>query len=80
MRKQVPSLVQYPLPGTFNPNKEPANEKDEVKDGQEEIVSNAKSEVMAMALGVQVKTGEESPRDGPISGFEKRNKQNEVRF
>ncbi|XP_063906879.1 peptidyl-prolyl cis-trans isomerase G isoform X2 [Zophobas morio] len=78
VRKQVPSLVQYPLPGTFNPNKEPANEKDEVKDGQEEIVSNAKSEVMAMALGVQVKTGEESPRDGPISGFEKRNKQNEI--
>jgi peptidyl-prolyl isomerase G (cyclophilin G) len=78
VKKQVPSLVQYPLPGSFNPNKEQATSELNAPH-PDEMINNAKSEVMAMALGVQVKTGEESPpRDGPISGFDKKNKQNEV--
>ncbi|EFA11754.2 peptidyl-prolyl cis-trans isomerase G isoform X2 [Tribolium castaneum] len=54
VKKQVPSLVQYPLPGTFNPN----NETDQ-KNNKDAMINNTKSDVMAMALGVQVKTGEE---------------------
>ncbi|RZC33671.1 peptidyl-prolyl cis-trans isomerase G, partial [Asbolus verrucosus] len=78
VRKQVPSLVQYPLPGSFKPNKESAPADEPNKNDQTDVINNAKSEVMAMALGVQVKTGEESPpRDVPVGGYDKRNKQNE---
>ncbi|XP_044261904.1 peptidyl-prolyl cis-trans isomerase G isoform X1 [Tribolium madens] len=58
VRKQVPSLVQYPLPGSFNPN----NELDQ-KNNKDVMINNTKSDVMAMALGVQVKTGEETPKN-----------------
>lgn len=44
-------------------------------------MNNAKSEVMAMALGVQIKSGQESPtRLASISGYDKKDKQKEVSF
>lgn len=53
-RKQVPSLVQYPLVNQQNVNKN--NDSGEKND---ENVLNKRSEVLAMALGVQIKSNED---------------------
>lgn len=65
-KKQVPSLVQYPLLTTFNADKP----KDKVpgkeaEAPEEEMVQNSRSEVLALALGVQIKTGEDPPQPEP---------------
>lgn len=52
------SLVQYPLPGSFKPTETIDNDD---KKFSNPIMNNEKSEVMALALGVQVKTGQETP-------------------
>lgn len=63
--KKVPSLVQYPINATSNGTQR------EKPEG--ELVPNKRSDALAMALGVQVKTGEDPP-DGEIqiSGYNKR--------
>ncbi|KAK9693124.1 Cyclophilin type peptidyl-prolyl cis-trans isomerase/CLD, partial [Popillia japonica] len=83
-RKQVPSLVQYPLPGSFHPVEKvklPDHEAGEItkieeeNEGADAVVANKRSEVLAMALGVQIKTGEDPPTgEITISGYEKKNK------
>lgn len=78
-RKQVPSLVQYPLPGSFKPieghKSENANEK------INELPNAKRSEVLAMALGVQIKTGEDPPTgEIEISGYNKKNKKLDHQF
>ncbi|CAH0552661.1 unnamed protein product [Brassicogethes aeneus] len=77
-RKKVPSLVQYPLPGAFG-KKDPKNinetndtPKQNVLD-KDKLILNKRSEALALALGVQIKTGEDPP-DGEIAGFDKKNK------
>lgn len=63
-RKQVPSLVQYPLPGATK--KEPKKRRDSTTETdttddrkKDELVQNARSDAWAMALGVTIKTGVE---------------------
>lgn len=70
--KKVSSLVQYPLPGSYQPVE---NKPEEPLNSAEETVQNKRSEVLAMALGVQIKTGED-PATGEIkiSGYDKKNK------
>lgn len=66
--KKVSSLVQYPVNVTSNgAQKQDGNETD--------LVLNKRSDVLALALGVQVKTGEDPP-DGEIriSGYDKPSK------
>lgn len=54
-RKQVPSLVQYPLPGAYNKFKseeEVKKEQERVEKEMEEVVAlNKRSDFLAMALG-----------------------------
>lgn len=70
--KQVSSLVQYPLPGSFQPNQDKTNDK---TTEESNAASNKRSEVLAMALGVQIKTGEDPPTgEIKISGYDKKNK------
>lgn len=72
--KKVSSLVQYPINVTSNANgtqlEKPLQESD--------FVANKRSDALAMALGVQVKTGEDPP-DGEIhiSGYKRRSSQAE---
>lgn len=78
-KKQVPSLVQYPLPGSFKPidgPKENTNKETHNVDGKLDEPQNTKrSEVLAMALGVQIKTGEDPPTgEIEISGYNKKKK------
>lgn len=81
--KQVSSLVQYPLPGTYQLSQQQATSNGDDQQGTNgEVQLNKRSEVMAMALGVQIKTGED-PATGEIkmSGFEKKNRNtNELNF
>lgn len=65
--KKVSSLVQYPINVTSNGTQKPAPEQTE-----SELILNKRSDALAMALGVQVKTGEDPP-DGEIqiSGYKK---------
>ncbi|XP_018321567.1 peptidyl-prolyl cis-trans isomerase G isoform X2 [Agrilus planipennis] len=82
-KRQVPSLVQYPLPNSFRPlNVEKENveanqiiEKNDQSDKPvgEELVLNNKSDVLAKALGVQIKTGEDPPTgEIKISGYDRK--------
>lgn len=77
-------MVQYPPPGSFKPGlskktEEINKENHEVTSKQpRELILNKKSEVLAMALGVQIKTGEDPPTgDISISGYEKKKKLHE---
>lgn len=81
----MPSLVQYPLPGSFKPleksdkqqNGEASNQ-NKIEDQSESLVQNERSEVLAMALGVQIKTGEDPPTgEIKISGYDKKGQRNE---
>lgn len=74
--KQVSSLVQYPLPGSYQPVESKQNEA--LMSGVE-AAQNKRSEALAMALGVQIKTGED-PVTGEIkiSGYDKKNKTNDT--
>lgn len=76
-------MVQYPPPGSFKPgsftrkkSEEKESEKHEEKTSfneEKELILNKKSEVLAMALGVQIKTGEDPPTgEISISGYEKK--------
>lgn len=75
-KKQVPSLVQYPLPGAINlkgtslkKRRSSTSETDTTESKKDALVQNARSDVLAMALGVQIKTGEDSiVGDSKISG------------
>lgn len=74
-KKQVPSLVQYPLPGaialkgtSLKKRRSSTSETDTTEDKKDALVQNARSDVLAMALGVQIKTGEDSIGDSNISG------------
>ncbi|KAJ8950712.1 hypothetical protein NQ318_012792, partial [Aromia moschata] len=75
-KKQVPSLVQYPLPGAYNKFKteEELKKEQELQEQKEEEVAaiNKRSDFLAMALGVQIKTGEDSPTgEIKLSGYNK---------
>lgn len=71
-KKQVPSLVQYPLPGSFKPIEKPSDGKEEKENLD---VPNKRSDALALALGVQIKTGSDPPTgEITISGYDKRNK------
>lgn len=63
--KKVSSLVQYPISVTTNgAQKQEGTESD--------LVPNKRSDALALALGVQVKTGEDPPDgDIQISGYKK---------
>lgn len=54
-KKQVPSLVQYPLPGAYNKFKSEEEVRKEqekqVKELQEVVALNKRSDFLAMALG-----------------------------
>lgn len=77
-KKQVPSLVQYPLLGKANSGKdsEQANGETDTEiqkssDGTESLVQNTRSDALALALGVQIKTTEDPPTgEIKISGYE----------
>ncbi|XP_065170471.1 peptidyl-prolyl cis-trans isomerase G isoform X1 [Atheta coriaria] len=83
LKKQVPSLVQYPLPSAVKASEEAnkLNEPDDTesadlqnKDGDENLLSNKRSEALAMALGVQIKTGIDPPTgEIKMSGYLKSN-------
>lgn len=76
-QKQVSSLVQYPIPGSFQANQQ-IRDNTEKKKTENESVANKRSEVLAMALGVQIKTGEDPPTgEIKISGYDKKNKRRE---
>ncbi|XP_022919295.2 peptidyl-prolyl cis-trans isomerase G [Onthophagus taurus] len=83
-KKKVPSLVQYPLPGSFNPIETGSKDEifNQISNAEEEIegmMTNKRSEALAMALGVQIKTGEDPPTgEIIISGFQKKKKFNEI--
>ncbi|KAJ8920399.1 hypothetical protein NQ315_005265 [Exocentrus adspersus] len=75
-KKQVPSLVQYPLPGAYNKFKteeEVQKELELQKEQEKEVAAlNKRSDFLAMALGVEIKTGEDSPTgEITMSGFNK---------
>ncbi|XP_017781537.1 PREDICTED: peptidyl-prolyl cis-trans isomerase G [Nicrophorus vespilloides] len=68
-KKQVPSLVQYPLPGSFKPIEKP----ERTNDNFLMDIPNKRSEALAMALGVQIKTGTDPPTgEIAMSGYEKK--------
>lgn len=76
-KKQVPSLVQYPLPGSFKPvdGRKETNESQIFEGKMNDQQNTKRSEVLAMALGVQIKTGEDPPTgEIEISGYNKKNK------
>ncbi|KAJ8962010.1 hypothetical protein NQ314_005792 [Rhamnusium bicolor] len=80
-KKQVPSLVQYPLPGAYNKFKteeEVQKEREmQEKKEQEEAAINKRSDFLAMALGVQIKTGEDPPTgEIKLSGYAKQKNKN----
>lgn len=75
-RKQVPSLVQYPLINQQNFAKN-QTENDDRNNGEERndenTALNKRSEVLAMALGVQIKNDDEpAGENNKISGFDKK--------
>lgn len=73
-------MVQYPPPGSFKPiegkRKEKSPRNENVENGKDDnLVLNKKSEVLALALGVQIKTGEDPPTgEISISGYDKKKK------
>ncbi|XP_050293742.1 peptidyl-prolyl cis-trans isomerase G isoform X2 [Anthonomus grandis grandis] len=72
-RRDVPSLVQYPLPGAYKEFKAPEKERrNEKSDEKEPPIVNERSELLAMALGVQVKTGDPSEEEAVFSGYAKK--------
>lgn len=78
-QRKVSSLVQYPALGSFQANQQvPDSSNIKKAEGESELVGNTRSEVLAMALGVQIKTGEDPPTgDITISGYDKKNKRKE---
>ncbi|CAG9815788.1 unnamed protein product [Phaedon cochleariae] len=78
-KRRIPSLVQYPLPGAYNKFKTVEEVKKEMKiveQEQKEVEAlNKRSDFLAMALGVQIKTGDDPPT-GEISGFNNHNQPN----
>ncbi|VEN40775.1 unnamed protein product [Callosobruchus maculatus] len=75
-KREVPSLVQYPLPGAYTKFKPDKPEEPELEEG-EIITINKRSDFMAMALGVQIKTGEDPPT-GEIAGYNKNKNKNQM--
>lgn len=74
-RKDVPSLVQYPLPGSYKEFKG-AEKGNDAPQKQSEQVVNERSAILAMALGVQIKTGEDPPTGEVVfSGYAKKQQQ-----
>ncbi|XP_030756714.1 peptidyl-prolyl cis-trans isomerase G isoform X2 [Sitophilus oryzae] len=77
-KKQVPSLVQYPLPGAYKEFKgpdlpEPVDERNKEEESQ---VVNERSDILALALGVQIKVGEDPPNGEIVfSGYAKKQQQ-----
>ncbi|XP_066149736.1 peptidyl-prolyl cis-trans isomerase G [Euwallacea fornicatus] len=72
-RKEVPSLVQYPLPGAYKEFKGPKPE--EITPKEPEVV-NERSDMLAMALGVQIKKGDDPPTGEIVfSGYAKKQQQ-----
>ncbi|KAL1513813.1 hypothetical protein ABEB36_003168 [Hypothenemus hampei] len=75
-KKEVPSLVQYPLPGSYKEFKVPQTAKlreKGTKENREDDMVNERSDILAMALGVQIKKGED-PANGEaiFSGYAKK--------
>ncbi|XP_056641191.1 peptidyl-prolyl cis-trans isomerase G [Diorhabda sublineata] len=64
-KKVVPSLVQYPLPGSYGKFKSKEDIQKEIEQVEQEEIEaeaiNKRSDFLAMALGVQIKTGEDPP-------------------
>ncbi|ENN76993.1 hypothetical protein D910_02884 [Dendroctonus ponderosae] len=74
-RKDVPSLVQYPLPGSYKEFKS-VEKRNDAQEKQPEQVVNERSDILAMALGVQIKTGEDPPTGEVVfSGYAKKQQQ-----
>lgn len=70
-------LVSYPPLGSFKPDNEDHDQNNHnlVSEESKDLILNKRSEVLAMALGVQIKTGEDPPTgDISISGYEKKKK------
>lgn len=68
--KKVSSLVQYPINVTSNGTQK------QQEQSETELVPNKRSDALAMALGVQVKTGEDPPEgEIHISGYKKPSQQ-----
>ncbi|CAG9772435.1 unnamed protein product [Ceutorhynchus assimilis] len=75
-KRKVPSLVQYPLPGQYKEFKN-QNERNEAEQpAVEDQIVNERSDILAMALGVQIKKGDD-PQTGDIvfSGYAKKQQQ-----
>ncbi|CAG9856510.1 unnamed protein product [Phyllotreta striolata] len=84
-RKLVPSLVQYPLPGAYNRYKSKEELEREIKQVDEEEKEaeeiNKRSDFLAMALGVQIKTGEDPPTgEMKLSGYANKMQQRQGKF
>nr|XP_023025914.1 peptidyl-prolyl cis-trans isomerase G-like [Leptinotarsa decemlineata] len=84
-KKLIPSLVQYPLPGAYNAFKTEEEVHNEMKlveqEHRETEAINKRSDFLAMALGVQIKTGED-PLTGEMkmSGFNKQQQNRNSKF